>query len=190
MLAHGILAHVLPEADSAEVLAALIALMPGDQAIDDLLRLAALLAGGGPRAATAVSDRLRLSRARRERLRALLDTDTAVGINLAPARLRQVLYRLGPGPVRDRLLLDAARHHAAGETGAGDHLAQALAEVARWRPVSFPLSGRDARALGIAEGPEVGRLLAAVESWWMAEDFQPGREACLTRLRVLSQSGV
>jgi poly(A) polymerase len=58
-----------------------------------------------------------------------------------------------------------------------------LARAAVWRPLEFPLKGRDVTALGIAEGPEVGRLLAALEAWWQDGDFRADREAALAELK-------
>ena len=60
----------------------------------------------------------------------------------------------------------------------------AAIEVAMtWTPPDFPLSGQDVTALGVKSGPDIGRLLATVEDWWIAEDFAPDRTACLDRLR-------
>ena len=42
-----------------------------------------------------------------------------------------------------------------------------------WERPRFPLTGRDVMAAGVPEGPEVGRVLAAVEAWWLDEDFLP-----------------
>jgi poly(A) polymerase len=56
--------------------------------------------------------------------------------------------------------------------------------VAAWEPPAFPVAGRDAGALGLPSGPRVGALLRAVEAWWIAEDFRPGRAECLARLRA------
>jgi poly(A) polymerase len=61
----------------------------------------------------------------------------------------------------------------------------ALAEAERLAGIAFPLFGRDALALGVREGPELGRLLDAVEAWWADRDFAPSREACLARLEEL-----
>ena len=49
------------------------------------------------------------------------------------------------------------------------------------------LAGRDALGLGVPKGRAVGRLLSVVESWWVENDFQPGRAACLDRLRELAR---
>jgi len=35
----------------------------------------------------------------------------------------------------------------------------------------------------------VGGALRAVEAWWIEQDFQPGREACLARLREAAGQG-
>ena len=51
------------------------------------------------------------------------------------------------------------------------------------RPSRF--KGQDLVAEGVAEGPELGRLLGQIEAWWLAEGREPGREACLTHLRQL-----
>jgi hypothetical protein len=61
-----------------------------------------------------------------------------------------------------------------------------LAEI--WEIPSFPLGGDDVTALGIAPGPLVGQLLAAVRHWWEEGDFAAGRDACLARLSVLIRS--
>jgi poly(A) polymerase len=60
-----------------------------------------------------------------------------------------------------------------------------LQTIDRWRPVSFPLWGRDALALGLSRGPAVGRLLREVESWWEEGGYRAGRTECLDRLKVL-----
>jgi poly(A) polymerase len=61
----------------------------------------------------------------------------------------------------------------------------ALAEAERLAGIAFPLFGRDALALGVREGPELGRLLDAVEAWWAERDFVPSREDCLEHLKQL-----
>jgi poly(A) polymerase len=40
--------------------------------------------------------------------------------------------------------------------------------------------------LGVPPGPAVGRLMAALEDWWIAGDFQADREACMAKLKELS----
>ena len=65
-----------------------------------------------------------------------------------------------------------------------------LDAVANWQPITFPLAGRDAIARGIPSGPEVGKLLVAVEDWWLRQNRRPDRVACLSELeRQIEASG-
>jgi len=50
---------------------------------------------------------------------------------------------------------------------------------------TLPVRGRDVVALGVS-GPAVGRTLAEVERWWIAQGLRPGREESLGRLRELA----
>ncbi len=171
----GILAPILPELANIERLRRLQAL-PEPAARDPILRLAALL----PRDAApagALADRLRLANSDRECLKTLAQPPALWPANDARA-LRRALYHLGAVVVRDLALLDWAD---------GDE-AQACAAIdaaRRWSPVTFPVRGRDALELGVPPGPEVGRLIAAVEAWWEDNDYQPDRAACVARLKEL-----
>jgi poly(A) polymerase len=89
----------------------------------------------------------------------------------------RALHRLGADLYRDLVLLRAA------ERGDGVRARHLLALAAGWRPREFPLKGRDVAALGVAEGPEIGRLLAAVEAWWEDGDFHADRKAALAELK-------
>jgi poly(A) polymerase len=160
-----------------------------DDAPDSLRRLAAVLEPD-LNAAEAVAKRLRLSRAERERLGQLLSSggppDAAVRVGMPETRLRVALYRLGAEAARDGLLLDWARRPEDARSKLREDLQSGLAVMAAWRPMRFPLQGRDAVALGIQPGPGLGALLAEIEAWWIAEDFQPDRQACLARLKNLA----
>ncbi len=159
---------------------------------DALRRLAALLdpeCGGA--GAEAVARRLRLSNREADRLAA-----AAAPVQVSPdgdaPELRRTLRRLGAETVRDLSLLAWAGELAvtprlpAERTGAWRHILEA---ADAWRPLAFPLRGRDVTALGVAPGPAVGRLLAAVEAWWEEGDYGPGREACLEKLKSLIGNG-
>lgn len=156
MAADGIFAVLLPELDGtfATTLDRLIA---GERAAvvapASLRRLAALLP---PDAATAeqVASRLRLSTRQRKHLAAL-------GGHRGDAALpiRQLAYAIGIDTARDVHLV------------AGDPAAVAL--LSGWQLPELPLKGGDIVARGIAAGPEVARILKAVEAAWVAEDF-PG----------------
>ena len=47
----------------------------------------------------------------------------------------------------------------------------------RWRHVGLEIDGHDLMAAGIAEGPEIGRRLAAVLARRLDGDLAPGRDA-------------
>ncbi|MEQ1640857.1 MAG: hypothetical protein ABL881_08605, partial [Novosphingobium sp.] len=68
---------------------------------------------------------------------------------------RALAYRLGRPAALDRLLL----------TGAS------VAPLSGWDIPTFPLKGGDVVARGITVGPEVSRLLQAVEARWIASGF-------------------
>lgn len=165
----GVLAQVLPEADPLERAEAMCAL-----SADPVLRLSALL----PEDEAAVREaarRLRLSNAVRDRLAAMVADGPEVAPGADPAAARAALYRLGRTAFEDRL----ARAEAEGG-GDGAPL-RALAET--WTPPRMPVGGRDLARLGVAPGPETGRLLKAFEADWIAADFPTeGHEARLRRL--------
>ena len=70
---------------------------------------------------------------------------------------RTLAYRLGLIAATDRLLL----------TG------QTIAPLTGWTVPQFPLKGGQIVARGVKAGPEVARILHAVEDRWVAEGF-PG----------------
>ncbi|NIA71648.1 CCA tRNA nucleotidyltransferase [Pelagibius litoralis] len=188
---HAILDAFLPEIVDLDVLSRLLAIdsiaVDSTGSAEPILRLAALLPPDRD-AAVAVARRLRLSGIDSETLRRLaapaqdleqarLALDPLAERPAIRAALRGALYRHGAACVKDDLLMQTARRQASSEV-----LQSALAEVAAWRPRTFPLSGSDVLALGIPAGPQVGGLLRQVEDWWTAADFAPDRAACLAEL--------
>jgi poly(A) polymerase len=194
----GVLAAILPEATRIDRLERLIDLdaptptLPrkrgresakreGGAVSDPLLRLAALIEVDQAGAA-ALAVRLHLSRGERDRLAGLAppwSLDPAADIRAQ----RRALYRLGSERYRDIAQLVAAEGRIAGQ-----RLADMLALAEGWTPPAFPLKGDDVTALGIAPGPKVGRLLAAVERWWEAGDFSADRAQSLARLGEIAGS--
>jgi poly(A) polymerase len=174
-----VLKHLLPEASAIDRLAGLVRI---EAKPDPVRRLAALLVDGEG-AARRVGERLKLSNADRDRLLQLAGPfELAPTMDLRQRRLQ--LYRLGEALYRDRVYLAwavAPRNEA-------DIWKQLLA-VADLPITAFPLKGRDALDLGVEPGPEVGRLLAAVERWWIEGDFQADRKTCLKHLKELAGRG-
>lgn len=144
----GVLAVVLPEADVA-TLATLVAAEQAEVVAPDALRrLAALLPADVP-LAEAVASRFRLSGAQKKRLA------VAAGRDGAETDPRALAYRLGVEAAMDRLLL------------AG----RPIAPLRDWQVPVFPLKGGDIVARGVKAGPEVARVLRAVEGRWIAAGF-------------------
>ncbi len=188
MARQGVLAHVLPELAALRRLGRLCGLEDAlGLARDPLRRLAAGL-DVPPRRARAIAERLRLSNAERDRLAALVGRADRPTPELDPVARRRALYRLGRDLYRDRALIAWAEEPA--RQGAREAAWRALIASAETAEVPrLPVAGRDVRALGVAQGPEIGRLLAALERWWIGRDFAPGREECLARLAALARRG-
>ena len=164
----GVLAQILPEGDPARLPALIAAEQRADVAPDALRRLGALLPADPP-LAEAVAARLRLSAAQKKRL------------SLMAARHpddahdpRGLAYRLGLTEARDRLLLSGAD----------------CALLRDWTPPAFPLKGGAIVVRGVHAGPDVARILRAVEAAWIAEGFpDAARVAALLDAQLLSDIG-
>lgn len=157
----GALDHWLPEYDG---LARLEALIEREPEPSGLRRLAAILEEDAD--ATVIGKRLKLSTQESLRLGLMLDRSEPLS-----SHPRADLYRLGRTTFIDRLLLEAP---------AGWQ--ESLKLAGRWTPPELPVSGGDALKLGLAPGPKVGAVIAAVEAWWIAGDFAADRAACLAEL--------
>ncbi|KPF83876.1 poly-A polymerase [Brevundimonas sp. AAP58] len=163
----GVLDRLIPAVADLAAFEALI-----DLSDDPVLRLSALLPDD-PAEVARTAGALRLPRAVEHRLEAAshgpLDPRTPT------PTLRALIYRLGAEAVRDRVL----RGQAAGGASADS----ALATVADWTPPRMPVGGREVARLGVAPGPETGRILKAFEDEWVAADFpDDGHDERLRRL--------
>jgi len=191
MARDGVLAHFLPEAANIARLGALVAIEAAGGGADPVRRLAALLDGTRASAA-AVATRLRLSNRERDRLIGLAEAPP-LSPDLDPAARRRRRHELGAERFRDLALLAWAEKRGQAEKRGHSSFSAADADAWRgllaaadWTPPAFPVKGKDAVRLGVPAGPTVGRLIAAVEAWWLAEDFRPDRKACLRKLRELA----
>ena len=149
----GVLAEVLPEAGEDE-LATLRSLVVAEKraaaAPQPLRRLAALLPAD-PAIVEQVAARLRLSIAQKKRLVTLAAREAIF------EHPRALAYHVGREAAVDWLLLIG-----------GD-----VAAIADWTVPAFPLKGGEIVARGVDAGPEVARILKAVERRWVAEGFPP-----------------
>ena len=148
---------------------------------DPLLRLAALwLARPGD--AARLFDRFRLSLDDRRRLMAMT-SPSPVSPALRERERRVLVYQTGAAAFRDAVRLCWAGGRGRHRDGDWHDL---LRFADGWEVPRLPVRGEDLVGRGIKPGPEVGRLLTALEDWWVANDFSPGREALLTRLDALT----
>ncbi len=172
----GILNEIIPHA-AVDRLRSLAAIERAHEFPPDaLLRLAALMPD--PHEASATAKRLRLSNSARDRMLAAVEGQSNLDVSAPSASL----YRMGASGFRDAVMLRWVRDAA---NGAKWRELESLSRV--WTPPRFPLDGADVKACGISEGPDVGRLLETLEHEWIAEDFKPGREELLARLKAAVQ---
>lgn len=163
----GVLPVVLPEAQ-VPVLEALVQHEQTENAQPDALRrLAALLPASVP-LAEQVASRFRLSGAQKKRLALAAARDHDAEVDA-----RALAYRLGRDAALDRLLL-------AGTSTAPLH---------HWEIPVLPLKGGDIVARGVKAGPEVARVLRAVEARWIAEGFPNERRVSALLDQELATSG-
>lgn len=147
----GVLREVLPEVSAGGV-AAMAALVREEEhqsvAPNGLRRLAALLPPD-PIQADQVGARLRLSIAQRKRLA------TAAQRGRNAVEPRALAYAIGHDDAVDRLLLEG----------------RDASPLMGWSAPRFPLKGGAVVARGVQAGPEVARILRAVEARWVEEGF-------------------
>ncbi len=144
----GVLAVILPEADPA-ALPPLIEAEHAHGAAPEALRRFAALLPADPAMAELVGARLRLSIAQRKHL-------VLLAARSAPEEpARPLAYKVGRAAAVDRLLIAGA----------------SPAPLAGWDVPQFPLKGGMIVARGISAGPEVARILRAVEARWAAKGF-------------------
>lgn len=144
----GVLAVILPEADPAALAPLLAAEAAHGIAPEPLRRLAAMLPAD-PLAAEQIAARLRLSIAQRKHL-------ALVAARTQPEEAaRPLAYKVGREAALDRLLITGSE----------------IAPLQGWDIPQFPLKGGMIVARGVSAGPEVARILRAVEARWVSEGF-------------------
>jgi poly(A) polymerase len=154
MLVDGIFEVLLPELDPgfATMFDRLLANERAAGAAPASLRRLSALLPADAAIAEQVASRLRLSTRQRKHLAALAGHRGDIA---RPAR--QLAHAVGIEAARDVHLL------------AGDPAA--ARDLEDWQVPALPVKGGDIVARGIAAGPDVARILKAVEAAWVAEDF-------------------
>ena len=182
----GVLDRALPKAQDIERFVRLVAIERNmAEPAKPIRRLASLIPRGDEAlsAVDAVTEHLRLSGGEQARLIELVSSLSDVITPDLDRRSQRIhLYQLSEERFRNLVLLT----WASDVRGERDNIYRAMLRAAdEWEVPTFPLRGEDVLARGIASGPEVGRLLQAVEARWIARDFAPGRAALLEELDAL-----
>ncbi|KLI63236.1 CCA tRNA nucleotidyltransferase [Aurantiacibacter marinus] len=164
---HGVLPVVLPEAGIAGLkrLAALVEMERGQETPPSAIRRLAALVPPDRKTAEQIAARLRLSNAQRKLLSRLAQRSDL------PEGPRALAYREGADIARDLLLLAGLP----------------IDTIQGWQVPDFPLKGGQIVARGIGAGPEVARILQAVEARWISEGFPPASRVAELLEECLSQ---
>jgi poly(A) polymerase len=191
----GVLTKVLPESEKWGI-DAIHGLVAAERdlgwAADAMLRLEAMVPPDAERM-TALAERLKLSNAGAERLKswALAPKIEPAGVE---SDLAKKLYRGGRQPIVDRLKLSLASARVRATTD-NDALVEAggysrlLKFAEKWTAPKFPLKGADLQAIGMPDGPEMGKLLKRLEDEWVEADFRLDGGALLERAAKYRQDG-
>lgn len=148
---------------------------------DDVLRLAALTISR-PGDALALKERLKLSNDEFERLARASMPDPSFDPKTGEVEARKFIYRYGDIAFSDGALLDWSR--SADPVASPERRAR-LQIAAQWKPPLLPIRGSDLVALGVPEGPRVGHVMSAFETWWMDEDFPTDGERIKAEIKRL-----
>ena len=187
-----VLTEVLPETEKWGI-DAIPSLVASEQSLgwrpDAVLRLAAIVPPDAERLVK-LAERLRLSKAEALRLQAFA-TAPVVKDDISEAALDRLLYVNGTDGIATRLKLALAVARGKAEDDFDEmarsaRLGKLIARLERWEKPTFPIGGTDALNVGIAAGPRVGEILAAIEQEWVAGNFAMDRAALLARLKDMA----
>ena len=181
----GVLDAVMGGPSRPDILQKLIAIeADAEIAPDATTRLAALL----PESASAddLSRRLKLASDQAAELHgAHATSDPAFNQRHSERAARVHLYRIGS----DAFARAARVAWARSDFDGNDTASRARATLTqRWSAPQLAVRGADVIALGVPPGPRVGRILEAMEAWWIEQDFKPdaaAQKAALTGLLTM-----
>lgn len=150
---------ILPEADSASVqrVAKLVENEKAQTIAPDAVRRLTAFLPVDAESAGVIASKLKLSNAMRKRI-ANIRKEGAAALAVPP---RSIAHKIGIENARDLWLIESG----------GAALNAALADLTDWEVPMLPISGGDIVAMGVAKGPEVARILQAVQQQWLAEGF-------------------
>ncbi len=182
MLTNDILQTLLPAANNVDGLDQLLKLEAREGIKPDpLLRLMSMSVRE-PLQMALLCKRLKMSTAETKRLRAWADDPTIINPELSERERMIAVYKSGKQTALDRVRLRAA--------GEDDTIRSAhwmvLADLAMgWVPPEFPITGKDLKAAGIKAGPDMGRIMKALEALWIRSGFSADKDKLLIALKML-----
>lgn len=181
MSQQGILETLLPESSNADGLELYVKLEQREGlAPDPLARLMAMSARE-PLQMALLAKRLKMSKSETARLRGWADDDGVLDPYADDRTKFQVIYKSGKAVVIDR-----ARLRAAGEPDVikSAHWISFADLAAGWTRPEFPLTGNDLKEAGVKPGPEMGRIMKALEALWVRSGFTVDKPKLLTALKM------
>lgn len=134
---------------------------------------------------TRLTERLRLSNAERDRMRAAVAAIDDFADRPDERLRRRLLYRLGEETYRDAVALAFSWSEGAADD---PFWRGSLTLPDLWTAPRFPLGGRDVIGGTGMRGPAVGAILKQLEQWWIEHDFEPDEIAIRSRLQQMGQA--
>ncbi|EJW21618.1 hypothetical protein IMCC14465_14140 [alpha proteobacterium IMCC14465] len=153
---------------------------------DTLLRLAALCPDNKA-VVNQLSEKLRLSKKQTQRLTGALDASHQPVCYMSARDMRRMLYVLGREAFIDRCFLIWAMDE---KTNNAVQWRALIAMATSWAKPDFPLTGAMMKTAGVPEGPEMGRVSAEVERWWIDSDFTDDMFSIIERLKAVVQATI
>ena len=154
-------------------------------AADRWARLAAL-ALDGPKDASLLASRLRLSNADQDVLAGAASLHAGVDPATPEPAARAWLYQRGGEAFRRAGLVAWARSSAPADD---PNRKTRVTLPERWTAPLMPVRGADVLALGVKEGASVGRILERFEAWWIAAGFPDDPALHKNKLAALAGEG-
>jgi poly(A) polymerase len=101
--------------------------------------------------------------------------------DLSDKTLRACCYYHGRSPAIQGYLVHSAMPDNA-MAQSENHIKEKIEMLRDMKIPDFPITGEDLIANGFAQGPALGQELRRIEKWWVAQDFRPDRDECLSML--------
>lgn len=184
MLTNEVLETVLPDASNVEGLSLYIRLETSAKLEIDPLRRLMAMSARDEFAMEGLCKRLKLSNSEKSRLLGWTGDRTVIAPDMDERAKKQAVYSAGALVISDRATIRAA--------GTDDPMLASrwlsLASFAReWTTPEFPLKGRDLKSAGVADGPQMGKMLKALKALWVKSGFTADKERLLMALSLINR---